>query len=101
MNKRTKACAISPKVKERVYRRDGGLCIFCRRPGLPEAHIVSRAQGGLGIEENVVTVCRDCHRKMDQTTLRPKMIAKAKEYVIRYYGSWSEYECTYHKWSLL
>ena len=29
------------------------------------AHYIARAHGGLGIEENIVTLCDDCHRSMD------------------------------------
>ena len=43
-SKRTKACEISLKTKERVYQRDGGLCIKCHRPGIPNAHYIRRSQ---------------------------------------------------------
>ena len=46
MHKRTKACAISKKTKERVFERDMGACIFCGAPGLPEAHVIPRSHGG-------------------------------------------------------
>lgn len=65
MHKRTKALAISKKVKETVYERDGGRCILCKKLGDPVAHYISRAQGGLGIEQNIVTLCNDCHRAYD------------------------------------
>lgn len=101
MSKRTKACEIPQRVKYRVWERDGHRCIFCGSyKASPEAHIVSRAHGGLGIEKNIVTVCRRCHDRMDNSIHRPEMIQAAKEYVIRYYGSWSEDECTYKRWSL-
>lgn len=97
MHKRTRACQISPKVKRRVYDRDNGLCIFCHRPGLPEAHIVARSHGGLGIEKNIITVCRECHDAMDNSIHRSEMKQHAIEYMVQQYGSWSEYECTYRK----
>lgn len=100
MHKRTKACQIPPKVKRKVYDRDDGKCIFCGKYGLPEAHIVSRAQGGLGVEKNIVTVCRECHDRMDNSTDRDWMVTLAKEYIIRHYGSWSDKECTYDKWQI-
>lgn len=86
-SKRTKAVSISSNVKKKVYERDGGCCIFCGMQGLPEAHVVPRSKGGRGIEQNIVTVCRFCHYKMDQTNHREEMIAKAEEYLESIYSS--------------
>jgi len=64
--KRTKALAISPRVKEAVWERDGGRCIVCGSPNAaPNAHYIARSHGGLGIEENIATLCHDCHRIFD------------------------------------
>ena len=49
MSKRSKACDISPKVRQIVYDRDGGCCIICGKQGIPNAHYISRAHGGLGV----------------------------------------------------
>lgn len=98
MHKRTKACAISKKTKLRVYARDQGCCIFCGRPGLPEAHIVPRSHGGLGCEENIITACRDCHDKLDNTTSRKEMIKTAATYLRRFYPYWNENDYIFEKW---
>lgn len=97
MHKRTKACAITQKVKIRVYERDGGQCIFCHRPGLPEAHIIPRSHGGLGIEENIITVCRICHDRLDNSTDRKDMLEYAKSYLRAKYTAWDEVEKVYKK----
>ena len=61
-SKRAKACDISKKVKDRVWERDGGRCIICGSPyAMPNSHYIRRSQGGLGIEENIVTMCLCCH----------------------------------------
>ena len=39
--------------------------MVCGAYGLPEAHYVPRSKGGLGTEQNVVTLCRDCHDRFD------------------------------------
>lgn len=68
MSKRSKACAIPQAVKRIVYERDKGHCVGCGRwvePRCACAHYIARAHGGLGIEENIVTLCDDCHRIMD------------------------------------
>lgn len=88
--KRARACAIPKAVKIKVYERDGGLCIFCGRPGLPEAHVISRAHGGLGIEQNIVTACRVCHDRMDNSTERRVYVEYANRYLERIYGDLGE-----------
>ena len=98
MHKRTRACAISKKTKQRVYERDMGACIFCGAPGLPEAHVIPRSQGGLGIEENIVTVCRPCHDKLDNSVQRQQMLQKAAEHLERFYPDWNQKNLVYDKW---
>lgn len=98
MHKRTKACAISKKTKERVYKRDMGACIFCGAPGLPEAHYIPRSHGGLGIEQNIITACRQCHHKLDNSTQRQQMLPKAAEHLRRHYPDWNEKDLIYDKW---
>lgn len=90
MKKRTKALAISKAVKETVYKRDRGMCILCGRPGLPEAHYISRAKGGLGIEQNIVTLCRPCHLELDQTTKRRELLQRVKEHLDLWYPDFNE-----------
>lgn len=97
MNKRTKALAISKAVREAVMARDGGICIVCGRPGDPCAHYVSRAQGGLGIEENIVTLCDGCHRLYDQTTHRGYLRETISEYLREQYENWDDIRLTYRK----
>lgn len=96
MNKRTKATNIPFKVKQEVYIRDCGKCIFCGRPGYPEAHYISRARGGLGIPENIITVCRECHRRMDASTERPQYLERAKAYLDILYPEFTD-EMRIHK----
>ena len=97
MHKRTKACAISKKTKIRVYERDKGRCIFCGAPGLPEAHYIARSQGGLGIEQNIVTVCRPCHDRMDNSTDRQQMLQVAAGHLKSFYPDCDAYHKFCHK----
>lgn len=97
MNKRTKATGIPFRVKSEVHARDHGFCIFCGRPGYPEAHYISRARGGLGIPENIVTACRECHRKMDSSTERPEYLRRAKLYLDLLYPSFPDEDRIYKK----
>lgn len=95
--KRARATDIPRKVKEAVYRRDNGLCIFCGRPGLPEAHYIARSHGGLGIEQNIVTACRYCHERMDNSEWRSIYREVARDYLRARYQGWSEDNLIYHK----
>ena len=97
-HKRTKACAIYPDVRYRLLERDGLCCIFCGKVGLPEAHIIPRSQGGLGVEENLITVCRECHYKLDHTTERKKMLDQAIKYLKKFYPNWKREDFIYDKW---
>lgn len=104
-NKRAKACAIPQAVKKRVAERDSidgwPCCIVCGSPeGLPEAHYISRAKGGLGIEENIVTLCRRCHCIYDNGTRdqREALKEQIRDYLKSKYPEWSEEKLYYRKW---
>lgn len=97
MKKRTKALAITAKVKKRVYERDGGCCILCGRRGNPNAHYISRSHSGLGIEENIVTLCPDCHRRYDQSVERLSIGRIIAEYLKSKYQDWDESKLIYRK----
>lgn len=98
-SKRAKALAISQKTKRIVYDRDEGMCVICGRPGLPEAHYIPRSKGGLGIEQNIVTMCRDCHRDMDQGDKKTtdKLHHTVRDYLSKHYEGWSEENLIYKK----
>lgn len=98
MHKRTRACNISQKTKIIVFQRDHGQCIFCNQKGLPEAHVISRAHGGLGVPQNIITVCRACHDKLDNSTSRQQMLEAAKKYLKGIYPNWNESYLVYDKW---
>lgn len=96
MHKATKACAIPKEVKRRVYERDDGLCIICGCAGFPDAHVVSRAHLGLGIEQNIVTLCRPCHRLYDGVK-REEYGEIIRNYLKELYPEWDEKKLIYQK----
>ncbi len=96
MHKRTRALDISAQVKRRVLERDEQ-CVWCGREGAPNAHYISRAQGGLGVEENILTLCTECHRRYDQTSDRPLMREYFREYLRGIYPEWDEGKLVYKK----
>ena len=91
-------CEITSAVRQKVEERDGHCCIFCGRPGRGEAHFVNRSQGGLGVEENIVTVCRSCHSQMDNGQAIKLYRARAEEYLRSKYPDWDVKKLVYNKW---
>ena len=98
-SKRSKACDISQAVKKRVWERDGERCIVCGSPyAMPNAHFIPRSKSGLGIEQNIVTLCQNCHFRYDNTADRPKYREYIKKYLRGQYGAdWNEEDLIYKK----
>ena len=98
MHKQTKATAIPTRVKEAVYERDGRCCILCgRNNGEPVAHVVRRSQGGMGIEQNIVTLCPSCHRAFDEGSRRTALYACIVGYLKTKYPDWKRENMIYKK----
>lgn len=95
---RTKETDISQSVKKKVWERDGERCIYCGSPyAMPNAHFIPRSHGGLGIEENIVTLCQNCHNKTDNTTERQHMLYFIERYLKDQYTNWDKDKLTYKK----
>lgn len=100
-SKRAKACNISADVKRKVMLRDKGKCVICGQSGIPNSHYIRRSKGGIGIEQNIVCMCMECHNAYDNGKDEKivKMIHdKTREYLKRQYGeSWKEEDLYYKK----
>ena len=105
--KRSKATDIPMSVKKKVWERDKGCCIVCGNNYnvMPNAHYISRTKGGLGIEQNVVTLCTEltenkCHRKYDFGTEEERELIGSiiREYLKSKYENWNEEDLVYNKW---
>jgi len=66
-SKRSKATDITPKVRKQVLNRDNFACIICGSTyNLELAHVfLSRAHMGLGVKENLATLCKKHHMILD------------------------------------
>ena len=98
--KRTKELAISKKTKLRVWERDNHRCIFCGKLvtwNMANSHFIKRSHGGLGIEQNLLTNCEDCHHKFDDTANRDEMFAHAERYLRYKYTDFDIDNLTYKK----
>lgn len=111
MHKQTKQTAISARVKAAVAARAPKVPHLhpLRRSGRPHCHVVRRSQGGMGVVENIVTLCGPCHYAFDEglfmDRLRPLGFhsqADIRAYIINYlrgfYPDWTEEKVRYHKW---
>lgn len=108
MNERTKALGITLAVKEAVADRDSfdewPCCILCGTPApvnnrlaFSNAHYISRAQGGLGREDNILTLCPTCHMRYDQTADRELLRPFFERYLMEHYPNWNEEKLLYKK----
>lgn len=100
MNTRTKFTNIELSTKKKVYERDGGNCILCGiLTDVPHAsaHVVPRSKGGLGIEQNIVTLCTLCHYYLDQTVSRKMLMEKVEKYLKSKYPDWNPETLKYRK----
>lgn len=102
-SRRAKATSIPKEVHDAVFIRDGGCCVWCGRKWpyvFAEAHFISRKKGGLGIPENILTLCRPCHDRFDHGTReeREEMREFFRDYFTEIYPDWDEKKLTYKKW---
>ena len=107
-SKRSKLTDIPMSVKKKVFERDNGCCVVCGNNYnvMPNAHYIPRSKGGLGIEENIVTLCTEltpnkCHRKYDFGTKeqQEKIHDSIKNYLQSKYENWDEDKLVYKKWN--
>lgn len=108
MHRETKHTAIPNDVKKAVYRRDNGRCVLCGCLGEPVAHVIRRSHGGMGVEQNIVTLCPKCHYAFDEGLFmsRLRMIGlhtreEVKNYIFAYmkrlYPDWTPESVVYRK----
>ncbi|MBQ8178022.1 MAG: HNH endonuclease [Clostridia bacterium] len=105
-SRRAKATDIPQKVKEAVWERDNGRCVVCGNAHnvMPNAHFIPRSQGGLGIEENIVTLCSNltpncCHYKFDHGTKqeRTEIGQTIERYLKSKYPDWDKLKLKYRR----
>ena len=108
MHKRTEATGIPRIVKKAVAERDSingwPCCLSCGKPAPAEdrlafsnAHYIPRSFGGLGIEENILTLCPECHREYDFGKNRNRMKNYFSGWLMDCYPGWDEEKLIYRK----
>ena len=62
-----------------IMKRDGGKCTFCgKTDGLEAHHIIPVACGGPDVVENLITVCKSCHKKLTPTGILGRLSQDSK-----------------------
>ena len=106
-SERSKACDIKMSVKNIVLERDEGKCVICGNTVnvKSNSHYISRAHGGLGIEENIVTMCTEftenkCHDHWEncRSKVEKKRLSKIIEKHLKSkYSNWNKNKLIYKK----
>ena len=98
MHKRTKALDIPKSVKDKVWERDNHRCIICgSSQAMPNAHYIPRSKSGLGIPENIVTLCQSCHYDFDNSIRRNELGEHIRAYLDIHYPGFSDARRIYNK----
>ena len=111
MGRRKNECEFSSLVRKKIYERQSNMCLFCLMDyemdkAEPYAtsihqvmHVVSRAHGGLGIEQNGVLGCIYHHNMMDNGSngKRAEMLEICREYLKRVYPDFDFSKVVYDK----
>lgn len=99
-----RATDIPQAVKRAVWERDNHRCIICGHANAaPNAHFISRAHLGRGIEENIVTLCtlfgNGCHHRFDNGSRveRELMREEIRKYLKSKYPDWDEDKLVYRR----
>ena len=84
---------ISKETRDKVYQRDSyddcPCCIYCGKPKYVQVHhYIERSRGGLGIEENLVCLCAECHTKIHKGDYLIQEYIRA--YLSDLYDGWDE-----------
>lgn len=76
---------VPPRVRERVFRRQQGICPYCNIPMWPGAifqadHRIALINGGQNRENNLVVVHTNCHRlKTDRDVAEKAKVARVRQ----------------------
>lgn len=98
MHRETRATSISTATKKAVWQRDFCRCVLCGSINAgPHCHFVRRAQGGLGVEQNIWTGCDICHRRFDSEGTDGPLHERMRDYFRTLYQDWDESKLVYKK----
>lgn len=98
MSKRSKACDISPKVKKKYGKEITIVVLYVEVLMQCQMLIILvEHKGGLGIEQNIVTLCMRCHNDYDNGNSRVSTGYKIQWYLKSCYDNWNEKDLIYKR----
>lgn len=53
--------SLSPKLRDYIWNRDKGFCVYCKKTATDCEHVIPRSHGGPNIKENIVLSCHSCN----------------------------------------
>lgn len=92
--------------RSRIYRRDGGECVYCgSTKQLTLDHVIPKSKGGSNDWTNLVTCCHNCNvRKADRTPVEANMSMSKRPYEPSLFSDvlnnsiekvWNEYKASF------
>jgi len=69
------------EVKDEIWERDGGICVYCGNPGQVVDHVVPLSKGGPALLSNGVLACRRCNTQKSNR-LDLLLLARAFYYLL-------------------
>lgn len=58
-----------PLSRRAIFTRDGGRCVYCKKPASTVDHVIPKSRGGKHTWDNVVSACHDCNHTKDDFSL--------------------------------
>jgi 5-methylcytosine-specific restriction endonuclease McrA len=62
---------VSRALRALAMERESYTCALCANPANDIHHVIPRRDGGKSIMDNVIAVCRPCHRKLHREDYLP------------------------------
>ena len=100
MSKLKEATAISSSTRLKVFERDNGNCVMCGKPSHHCHHFIPRSRLGMGVEQNLVMLCTNCHYRIHNPKSEEEKIklnAHLRKRLMMFYPDWKEEDLIYKK----
>lgn len=98
-SKRSLATDFTSIVRKEVLLRDKGFCVYCgNMHNIQIHHYIERSLNGLGIKENLVCLCVECHMRLHSNDKGNVIKKTVKKYLDKLYPNFDDKDRKYDKW---